>query len=102
MVQTYIKTLENQLRKETRLSIRIYTQPGCTHCASLKSYLETEGVAFDNIVIGTDISREDVIAKFPGVKQVPIVVINDQWVHNYAPAVENYIAEVKASQGCSF
>lgn len=85
------------------MSLQIYSQATCTHCLALKTTLRQHNVPFDDFIIGKDISRDDTLVKFPNAQRVPIVVINGTWVHDYAPAVSQYIAEIqKQPNGCTF
>ena len=53
---------------------KVYTKDNCPACMSLKAKLRSEGVAFEEVHIGKDISREDFMAKYPTVRTVPFVV----------------------------
>ena len=52
----------------------IYTTQNCPGCKTLKSQYQQQGKTYQEIVIGKDISREEFMSTFPGVKQVPFVV----------------------------
>jgi len=52
----------------------VYTKDNCPACIALKAKLRSEGVAFKEVHIGTDISRESFIKEFPSVRTVPFVV----------------------------
>ena len=54
----------------------VYTKDNCPACVQLKNKLKHDGETFNEIKIGTDITREDFISKFPTVKTVPYVVNN--------------------------
>ena len=56
----------------------IYTKDNCPACVQLKQKLKREGHDFEEIVIGKDITREDFIVAFPGVKSVPYTVENTE------------------------
>ena len=51
----------------------VYTKDNCPACVQLKNQLKQQGEEFIEIKIGTDISREDFIVKFPTIKSVPYV-----------------------------
>lgn len=52
----------------------VYTKDNCPACIALKAKLRSEGVAFKEVHIGTDISRENFIKEYPSVRTVPFVV----------------------------
>ena len=56
----------------------IYTTANCPGCKTLKAQWEAQGLVrdrdFKEIQIGRDISKEEFIDTFPGVRQVPHVV----------------------------
>lgn len=52
----------------------VYTKDNCPACNNLKATLTNNGVVFKEVHIGRDISREEFMAKFPGVRTVPHVV----------------------------
>lgn len=52
----------------------VYTKDNCPACTQLKAALSLDGVVFKEVHIGRDISREEFMAKFPGVRTVPHVV----------------------------
>ena len=54
--------------------ITVYTTTNCPGCKQLKAQYDAQGKAYTEVVIGKDISREEFMAAFPGVKQVPFVV----------------------------
>jgi glutaredoxin len=52
----------------------VYTKDNCPACIALKAKLRSEGVAFKEVHIGSDISRENFIKEYPSVRTVPFVV----------------------------
>lgn len=56
----------------------IYTTANCPGCKTLKAQWEANGLVrdrdFKEIQIGKDISKEEFVATFPGIRQVPHVV----------------------------
>lgn len=55
-------------------NIEIYTRTDCSKCISLKEILRKENVKFTEYIIDENISRDEVIAKFPNKTRLPIVV----------------------------
>lgn len=54
--------------------ITVYSKDNCPGCETLKSRLKAEGKPFTEVKLGRDISVQDFIEKFPGVKSVPYMV----------------------------
>ncbi len=54
----------------------VYTKDNCPACVTLKATLVNSGMAFREIRIGRDITREEFMAKYPTVRTVPYVVEN--------------------------
>ena len=52
----------------------VYTKDNCPACSALKRDLQQKGVEFKELHIVRDISREEFMAKFPGVRTVPHVI----------------------------
>jgi glutaredoxin 3 len=64
--------------------IEIYTKAACPNCETAKRMLTEKKVDFVEYVIGENITRDAVLAKFPGVKAVPIVVVDGREVREVA------------------
>lgn len=74
--------------------IVIYTRetPPCAYCKTAKTLLQYNNLPYTEIVIGVDITREEVMSTYPSIKTLPIVVIDDvliggsdklsQWIKN--------------------
>ena len=56
----------------------IYTKEDCPACMVLKSKLFSKNIPYQEIMIGKDITREEFMEKFPGVRQVPHLVETDE------------------------
>lgn len=56
------------------MDIEIYTKTSCSRCVSLKNTLLKHDVEYTEYVIGENISREEVLEKYPDAKMLPIVV----------------------------
>ena len=55
----------------------IYSRPFCTFCDKAKDLLRSKHLSFHEYVVGVDISREELIAKFPDAKTLPIILRAD-------------------------
>ncbi len=54
--------------------ITVYTKDNCPACLNLKDQLRSGKREFTEIKIGKDITREEFMVKFPGVRTVPHMV----------------------------
>lgn len=72
--------------------IEVYTKPGCNRCQLFKNSLRFYKLQYEEHVIGDTCSREDVLEKFPGVTNLPIVVVNGEVLsgNNASLVLEQY------------
>lgn len=57
----------------------VYTKDNCPACKQLKERFIREGQFFEEVRIGTDITREEFIERFPHVRMMPhLVFANDE------------------------
>ena len=54
--------------------ITIYTKDNCPACLKLKDQLMSGKWEYTEIKIGKDITREEFMEKFPGVRTVPYMI----------------------------
>jgi len=55
----------------------VYTKENCPLCDQAKSVLNQNKIEYEEIVIGKDITREQVLEKFPHATLVPIILSDD-------------------------
>lgn len=65
----------------------IYTKPGCPYCEKAKALLKEKQHSV--LVLGVDISREELLAKFPDAKSLPIVMYGGQTIGGYAELLDH-------------
>ena len=65
------------------MKYEIYTKDNCSFCESAKQLLKIKNIEYTQYHIPNDISREEVMEKFPGVRTVPIILINDKYIGGY-------------------
>ena len=53
--------------------IVVYTKDNCPACNTLKATYAKNGVVFEEVKIGRDISREEFMELYPSVRTVPYV-----------------------------
>lgn len=49
----------------------VYTKENCPQCEQAKSLLSTKGLPFKTVKLGEEISREELLAKFPSARTMP-------------------------------
>lgn len=54
--------------------ITIYTRDGCSFCDKAKQLMIENNISYNEMSIGKNIQREEVIQKFPNSKLLPIIV----------------------------
>lgn len=61
----------------------LYTRTNCLYCRQSKDLLRTKQLPFDEKIIDHDITREEVIAKFPDRKVLPIILVDETIIGGY-------------------
>ncbi len=74
------------------MSFIIYTKPNCTFCVRAKEVLGRMGFAYQEIKVGDDISREDLLALFPGSTHLPIILRDGQMIGGF-DKLEDHLKE---------
>lgn len=60
------------------MTIQVYSRQGCSRCALTKKTMSDHGIEFEELMIGEDVDREEVLEKFPGAKALPIIAVDGQ------------------------
>lgn len=64
--------------KKKKLSVTVYTSPGCAPCAQVKRFLKEKGVSFRSVDISRDEKAATEIMRRSGQQAVPQIDINGQ------------------------
>lgn len=56
----------------------VYTKDNCLACVQLKARFNNDGQEYVEVKIGTNITREEFMEKFPNVRTVPHVVYSSE------------------------
>ena len=67
----------------------IYTQENCSYCVKAKDLIKEKGHTYTEYVLGRDVSKTELFEMFPGVKTVPIIVLDGQKVGGYQELTES-------------
>lgn len=62
------------------MKIELYSKDACPNCSTAKNLLTMKGADFTEYKIGRDITREEMFAKFPFVRSVPVVVVDGVFI----------------------
>jgi len=63
------------------MNVVIYSKENCPHCLKAKDILSKHNPKI--LMLGKDISRDEFLKKFPGAKQVPQIIINNEHVGGF-------------------
>lgn len=64
--------------------VTIYSQPGCSPCRRVKSFLERNNVEFNDVDIASDDAARDHVQEL-GYKQTPVIEANGIHWSGYDP-----------------
>jgi glutaredoxin 3 len=74
--------------------IEIYSKPDCGFCKAAKDLLELNDIGYNEYSIGTHLTREEFIEKFPNVKTVPAILVDGFFIGGYNELL-NHVTKVK-------
>lgn len=69
-------------------TFRLITRENCAYCIKAKSLLEDHGHDFEELEIGVDILRDDVLEQYPTQTMLPIVLINGELEGGYVDLLD--------------
>lgn len=69
----------------------IYTKSNCSRCVSAKQLLNNKGIAYNEIKVGVDLPVEEVIAMFPEMRTVPIIVEDGRLIGGFTELQEEFL-----------
>lgn len=70
------------------MNILIFSKDTCQWCDQAKNLMNLRGIEFEEVVIGKDIMVEQFIQKYPGVKSVPYIIIDNEPIGGYKELCE--------------
>jgi glutaredoxin len=65
------------------MNIEIITREGCAFCVRGKKVLQEAGFPFTETEIGKDITRDDVLKKYPDAKLLPLFILDGKFMGSY-------------------
>lgn len=58
------------------MHITIYTKSNCNYCTRAKSFLNMKHMAYEELVLDQDFTRENLLDTFPNVTSFPVIVVD--------------------------
>jgi glutaredoxin 3 len=68
----------------------IYSRPDCPWCVNAKKLCKEKRQSYTEVIIGEDIEVDDFKTKFPDVKSVPYIIIDEIVIGNFLD-LEKYL-----------
>ncbi len=79
------------------MQVKIYTTPTCPYCKLAKSYMDEQGVAFEEIDVAADSDAAQEMVKASGQMGVPVIMVDDQVIVGWnKTALEEALGAKKA------
>ena len=75
--------------------ITMYSKKDCNFCTKAKLFLQKHSIEFKEYLMGTDITREEIIEQFPQMKTMPIILLDGRVIGGYTQMVEHFGGEYK-------
>lgn len=70
------------------MSLEIYTKKDCPTCEKARELLDNYQADYREFVLGEDFTAEYIQDLFPGVRNYPILAMNDKYVGGYGNLAE--------------
>ena len=67
-------------------------EPPCVYCESAKGFLETQKHEYKETVVGRDITREQLMERFPTARSFPVVVIDDRQIRGFQQLKDYFLS----------
>ena len=77
------------------MKIEIFSRKGCIYCNQTKTFLEDKNLPFVEYIIDQDVTRDEVIERFPHQKMVPIIVIDDVLIGSWSEMLDYFYPPMK-------
>lgn len=78
--------------------ILLITREGCKFCTRAKTVLREGDFVYTEHEIGEDITRDEVLQKYPAAKLLPIFVLNDTYMGSYDELYDWVTTEVNKKE----
>lgn len=74
--------------------ITLYSKPDCKLCTQSKDLLSARNFIFNTVTIGVEISREELVQRFPEAKTLPIIVLTTGEIIFGLKDLQNYMNSI--------
>ncbi|HOI60144.1 MAG TPA: glutaredoxin domain-containing protein [Candidatus Pacearchaeota archaeon] len=75
--------------------VKVYTTPICPYCMTLKKFLKDNNVEFEEIDASASEETQNLIVEKTGKMNVPVIVINDEWMQGFNREKLNDLLDLK-------
>lgn len=69
--------------------IEIYGQENCSWCTKARLLCDDQNLQYRYFTIGKDVTKQWLLERFPGVKTVPVVVVDNKWIGGFLELKES-------------
>lgn len=66
----------------------VYSRDNCSYCAYAKNLLDIKKIAYEELKLNEDISRERILEMFPTAKTFPIITVDGFYIGGYTQLAE--------------
>jgi alkyl hydroperoxide reductase subunit F len=80
------------------MKVKIYTTPTCPYCKLAKSYMDEQGVAYEEIDVAANTDAAQEMVKVSGQMGVPVIMVDEQVIVGWnKTALEEALGAKKAA-----
>lgn len=65
------------------MKVKLYTRPWCGWCLEAKEFLQSRGIAFEEVDVGRDPAANDEMLRLSGQRYVPTIVVDGHVLANF-------------------
>lgn len=70
--------------------LKIYSKSNCANCIAAKQFLNQRGVAYEELMLDIDFTREQLVEQFPLARQYPIVVLDGLNIGGFSELIQKF------------
>jgi len=67
-------------------------EPPCVYCESAKGFLDNRKKTYSETVVGVDITREQLLERFPTARSFPVVVIDEMPIGGFQQLKDYFLS----------
>ena len=79
-------------------NIVLYSKDSCSYCEQSKALLTVREIAFTELSLNKDFTREEILQLFPTARTFPIITINGEYIGRYNQLLEkidNFLGKIQ-------